>query len=446
MIYTLKKEIKLRQEIDRRRKIAEDALQESENRYRKIVENQTDFLLHSLPDTTITYANRSLCEALGVTLNQIVGKKWLDFANREDLEKDVFQEILKLTPDLPNFVAENRDQRSNGEIGWTHWLNQGIFNEHGELVEIQSVGRDITHLKLVEIALRHNEERLRLVTENMRDLVCLHEINGKYLYVTPSSQFLLGYHPEELMGQNLESFLHENDYLHVLQKLSLLSNLEASLMPLVYRMRKKTGDYVWLETLIQPILNKEGEISHLQSTSRDVSERILMEQKLKHDALYDSLTGLGNRTLLINRLEQTLKQIKRSSMLAMAVLFLDLDNFKFINDSLGHLIGDKLLKVIATKLIKCVREVDLVARLGGDEFVILLEKINRVDEAICIASRILNTLATSIVIDDREIFVTTSIGIVLGNHYYDHAEELIRDADLAMYQAKSQGKGCYAIL
>lgn len=445
LLYILRKKINLANENEQHYKITLKTFQDREKFYHKIVDYQTDFILHSLSDTTITFANLSLCQALGVTLDQMIGKKWSDFANQDDLEKDVIQSIKKLTPEHPTFIAENRDRRKNGEIGWTQWLNQGIFNENRELIEIQSVGRDITQLKLVEHALRENEERLRLVTENMQDLVCLLEKNGKFIYVTPSCESLLGYQPDDLIGQSLAHFLYECERPQILQQISSISALNHSLPPLVYRMQKKTGDYIWLETLIQPILNQEGVIVHLQSTSRDVSDRIKMEQQLKYDALHDSLTGLKNRTFLMNRLDEVLKENQFTTEPSLAILFLDLDHFKLINDTLGHLIGDQLLKLIANKLLECVRQNDLVARLGGDEFVILLEKINRADEVIYIASRILNTLATSFMLNQREIFVTTSIGIVIENKTYYKAEDLIRDADLALYQAKSKGRGCYAI-
>lgn len=434
--YTFKKEIKLLKK--------NNSQQKNEERFRKIVEIQTDFILHSLPDTTITFANQSLCQALGLSLEQIIGKKWSDFANPDDLEKDAFHYLEKITPDKPIFMAENRDKRANETIGWTQWINQGIFNDQAELIEIQSVGRDITSLKTIETKLRNSEERLRLVTENMRDLVCLHEIDGTYIYVTSSSQLVLGYDPDELIGKNIESFLHQDDQPYVVQRLNLLLNLDTA-KPLIYRMRKKNGDFIWLESLIQPVLNEEQEVIHLQSTSRDISDRIKIEEQLKHDALYDSLTDLGNRNLLIHNLNQALKQINQSSEFSLAVLFLDLDNFKLVNDSLGHLIGDQLLKIIAKKLIQCVRHDNLVARFGGDEFVILLPKINDIKEPITIAEDILMILANPIIIDDTEVFITTSIGIALGNNYYDKAEDLIRDADLAMYRAKSQGRNCYAL-
>ena len=426
------------------RKQAEAALRESEVRYRKVVEAQTDFILRSLPDTTITFANKALCQALGTSLEDIVGKKRSDFANPDDWQESVFRRLAELSPTNPRFVVETRDNRADGQVGWTQWLNEGIFDQSGQLVEIQSVGRDITKLKQVEQALRESEERLRLVTENMSDLVCLHHPNGHYLYVTPSSQALLGYCPEELIGRDPYELFHPDERDRIRQEAyePAWNDIPS---PITYRIRKKTGEYIWLETLTQPILAEDGQVKHWQTTSRDVSDRVKVEQQLKHDALHDGLTGLPNRSLLMERLDLALKRAKRHPEFQCAVLFLDLDNFKVVNDSLGHIIGDEMLLEVATHLIKFIRETDLAARLGGDEFVILLEEIDGIEEAVRIAERILAALRSPLSVADREVFTSTSIGIVAGTTSHHCAEDLLRDADLAMYRAKHSGRGQYAI-
>jgi len=426
------------------RKRTEAALQASEVRYRKVVETQTDFILHSRPDTTITFANNALCRALGLPPDEVIGKKWSDFANPNDLEEEAFVELARLTPENPRCFVTNRDARADGQEGWTQWLNEGIFDELGQLVEIQSVGRDITELKQIEQALKTSEERLRLVTENMRDLVCLHHPDGRYLYVTPSSQVLLGYPPEELIGCTPYDFFHPDDQERIRQE-AHQRNLEGNPSLITYRIRQKNGNYIWLETLTQAILDERGQIQHLQTTSRDVSDRVKAQQQLEHDALHDGLTGLPNRSLLMARLTCALQRAKLHPESRFAVLFLDLDNFKVVNDSLGHLVGDELLLVVAEQLGKLIGEADLAARLGGDEFVILLEDVTEMSEAVRIAERILEGLGAPFLVGDRDVFTSTSIGIVIGDATHQSAENLLRDADLAMYRAKQSGRGCYAI-
>lgn len=426
------------------RKQTELALQESELRYRQVVEAQTDFILRSLPDTTITFANDALCQALGFAPSEVVGKKWSELADPDDLEQNAFAQLARLTPKNPRCFVENRDTRAGGQIGWTQWLNEGVFDDIGQLVEIQSVGRDITHLKQIEQALRTSEERLRLVTENMSDLVCLHHLDGHFTYATPSSQALLGYAPAELLGRDLYDLIHPDDCEAVRREIHT-PVLEGKSSRGVYRIRHKTAGHLWLETLAQPVLDAQGRVSQVQMTSRNVSDRIKAEQQLKHDALHDSLTTLPNRNRLMHRLDQAMQRLRDHPGFQFAVLFLDLDNFKVVNDSLGHLVGDELLIAVACQLRQFIRETDLAARLGGDEFVILVEEIDGIQEAILIAERILAAMRQPFVVADREVVMSTSIGIVAGSDRYQHAVDLLRDADLAMYRAKHGGRAQYAL-
>lgn len=178
---------------------------------------------------------------------------------------------------------------------------------------------------------------------------------------------------------------------------------------------------------------------------RNITERKLLEIQLVHDALHDALTGLPNRSLFMNRLTHVIQLAKRRHNYLFAVLFIDLDRFKFINDSLGHIVGDRLLVAISDKLKGCLRPGDTVARLGGDEFAILLENINSISDATHVAERIQQELLLPLDLDDHEVFTTASIGIVPGAVRYDQPEELLRDADTAMYHAKSLGKARYEL-
>jgi len=324
-------------------------------------------------------------------------------------------------------------------------------NTHHEEVRVVPVAEDqallivrnVSDRKQAEQALVDSEERYRLVTENMTDLVCLHQPDGRFVYVSPSCHYLLGYSPEELIGKNPYAFFHPDDLDQA--QASHQNALMGSPVPNIYRMLTKSGTYQWLETLTKPIFDEAGILVHLQTTSRDVSERVRFQDQLRHDALHDELTRLPNRNLLRERLEMVLKRTKRHPDLQFAVLFLDFDHFKVINDSLGHIVGDQLLITISETLIALTREIDLVTRLGGDEFVILLEEIDGPDDAVEVAERILEELRSPLTIDDKEIFISASIGIALGSAHRRHAEELVRDADIAMYRAKANGRAGYAI-
>lgn len=239
------------------------------------------------------------------------------------------------------------------------------------------------------------------------------------------------------------------------------------IMPLTYQQTNLGGiclqqcerSHVWSEdeiTLIKAIADQCAIAIHqarlYQQAHTELAERQRIEAQLRHDAFHDSLTGLPNRALLINRLEHTLQLMRRrlsrplaADPLRFAVLFLDLDRFKVINDSLGHTIGDQLLKHVAQQLQSCLRMGDTVARLGGDEFVVLLEDIQTATDAIEAAHRIHTILKAPIMLDGREVFVTASIGIALDAEHYTEPDQLLRDADTAMYRAKRRSRGGYEI-
>jgi diguanylate cyclase (GGDEF)-like protein/PAS domain S-box-containing protein len=279
-----------------------------------------------------------------------------------------------------------------------------------EADKVPTIIRNISVRKQAELALAESERRYRLVTENMTDLVALHQTDSRFAYVTPSCQTLLGYTQAELIGRLPTCCLHPEDQDRV--KTAFAMALQEEPLPVTYRFRTKTGRYIWLETLMKAIKDDTGQVLHLQTTSRDVSDRIYMEQRLRHDALHDALTGLPNRHLLMERLELALKRTKRHPEYQVAVLFLDFDNFKVINDSLGHAAGDQLLTTLAPKLTDMLRETDLVARIGGDEFVILLEDLDTINEAIQVSERILEALRSPILLQDQRLVISASIGIV----------------------------------
>lgn len=295
-----------------------------------------------------------------------------------------------------------------------------------------------------EMSLRDSEERFRLLAENTRDLICLHELNGRWLYLSPSCKVLLGFEPSELLGRNPLMLLHPDDR-SIIQMEIRQSIHEGKESVITYRIRKKNGEYIWLESFVKSVTIDHSHQAYLQTSSRNITEKVQIQEQLQYDAVHDALTGLSNRSLLLDRLNLAIERAKQCNSFSFAVLFVDLDRFKVINDSLGHLAGDQLLLIIAEKLKNTIRSIDLAARLGGDEFVLLLEETGTPQEALRVADRILESLHSPIQLGAHEVVMSASIGVVIGNSAYQNSLDLLRDADIAMYSAKAKGKACYAV-
>ncbi|ASC73729.1 hypothetical protein XM38_047010 [Halomicronema hongdechloris C2206] len=351
--------------------------------------------------------------------------------------------------DADGYVAVALVNATGESLGTLAGVSQSPLDNRSQSLTILRI---FAHRAAAEIerqrsntALEASEARFRLLAENIKDLVCLHDLDGKILYASPSCQSVLGSDPKGLIGQSPLDYCHPED--QALMWLEMLQAIEAGYLqnPIVYRAWHQDGHYIWLETLIKVVASSTGEPTHLQTSSRDITDKFRAYQQLEHDATHDRLTGLPNRTLLLERLDLALERARANAGAQFAVLCIDLDQFKVINDSLGHLLGDHLLQRTASTLESAIRGVDLVARWGGDEFIVLLEDISGLHAAIGMAEDILEALSIPICLDDHEVVVEASIGIVLGHADYGQGLDLLRDADIAMYSAKRSGKACYAI-
>lgn len=210
-----------------------------------------------------------------------------------------------------------------------------------------------------------------------------------------------------------------------------------------HRLLHSSGEYRWVLSRGLAVRDGDGNASRIAGSLTDITERKKAEEKMEHDAVHDALTGLPNRKALTDRLQRSIEKRKKDEDFLFAVLFLDLDRFKVVNDSMGHQIGDELLKVLSERLKLVVRPGDMVARLGGDEFVILIDDLNNTAQVTEISERILSELKKPVEIADENIYSNCSIGIVMSSSDYEDTDNIVRDADLAMYRAKSRGKGRY---
>ena len=312
------------------------------------------------------------------------------------------------------------------------------------------------HLQLQRVRrqLADRDELFQLITENAADMIAVVDGAGRRLYNSPAYQKVLGYSAVELSSGSSIDQIHSSDRERVLQA-AAKARATGQGQRLEYRMRHKDGSWHILESTASPIQNAEGGIERLVIVNRDITERKRAEEMLAHSSFHDGLTDLPNRALFVDRLQHAVTRARRHSDYKFAVLFVDIDEFKVVNDSLGHSAGDELLIQIAQRLTACFRETDTIARpgtidsrpsheglarLGGDEFTVLLEDVFKPSDAIRVAQRIQEKLATLFEIKGQRIVIAASIGIASSSGVYGEAEEMLRDAEIAMYRAKRAGK------
>lgn len=296
--------------------------------------------------------------------------------------------------------------------------------------------RDLAFAKERE---RADEQRrlYRLLAENTTDLVALHDLEGRFSYVSPSARRLLGVSAEEMMGQHPSAFCHPEDQEKLEEKFAHARS--GRVCRGTFRSVAKEGREIWFEITIHPIRGEDGKVQNLQSAWRDITERKAYEQELVRQALHDPLTGLPNRTLFYNRIREALARKTVKEEHDLAVVYLDLDHFKRINDSLGHSAGDELLIQAGKRISECLGPDDTVARIGGDEFAIHVARVDSPENVVELVTRILEALKVPFEIEGQRVVVSPSVGISLNRGRDSTVEDLLREADTAMYQAKKEG-------
>ncbi len=282
-----------------------------------------------------------------------------------------------------------------------------------------------------------SRRRFEALVENLADVITIHDASGVTRYETPSAAGVLGYGPRGLIGRSPFDCIHPKDLAAVRAVFAEILNSAAPSPPVEFRYRHADGRWIWLEAIGRNLIGC-ADVDGVVLTARDITRRKTAELRLRHYAMHDALTGLPNRLLLQDRLEHALSQARRTGELV-AVMFVDLDRFKFVNDTLGHAAGDLLLKEVAARLRAVVREGDTVARFGGDEFMVMLRGLSEPAQASAVAQKILAALEQSFEISGHALYVTASIGTSLFPRDAASEEDLLRLADAAMYRTKEQG-------
>jgi diguanylate cyclase (GGDEF)-like protein/PAS domain S-box-containing protein len=425
------------------RKRAESALRESEQRFRGSFERAATGMALVGTDGRFLRVNRSLCEILGYPERELLGKTFQEITYPDDLEVDLGHLKRVLAGEIRTYQMEKRYLHKDGHVVWALLSVSVVHDEEDEPLYFVSQIQDVSERKKVERVIIESEERFRSLVQYSSDIITILEADGTVRYVSPAVERVTGYKPEEQVGTNAFDSVHPDDREQALNTLAEVLKRPGLHPPLEFRVPHKDGSWRYLEHVVNNLLDDPA-VRGVVVNSWDVTERKALVEQLSYQAFHEPLTGLPNRALFMDRLEHALTRANRRGT-KVAVMFMDLDNFKVINDSLGHKAGDQLLVAVAERLKACLRPEDTAARLGGDEFTILVEDVTGVGEVVRIAERIAEILQPPVPLGEQVVFATVSTGIALNSTAREQPADLLRHADLAMYQAKHRGRARYEV-
>ncbi|HEY8605987.1 MAG TPA: EAL domain-containing protein [Noviherbaspirillum sp.] len=341
------------------------------------------------------------------------------------------------------FCLEYRIVRSDGALRWVEEHGVGVRDALGRYVALEGFVQDVTQRKQAEQALHEAERRYRSIFENAVEGIFQSTPDMGYLAVNPALARMYGYaSPEEMVAnlRDLDRALYaepdrRSEFLRQMGEHGQVINFES-------QVRQRNGNIIWISENARAVRDASGRVQFYEGTVVEITERKMYEARIRYQATHDALTGLPNRNLLYDRLQQAIESARRGGETA-AVAFIDLDQFKFINDSLGHQVGDELLKVVTGRLKSCMRASDTIARQGGDEFVLVLRQQKGAESVTGTVRRIIATVAEPWLVNGIRLQVTCSVGISVFPGDGDDAETLLRHADSAMYKAKELGRNSF---
>ncbi len=406
--------------------------------FRFVVDNAIDgfFVIDKL--RRFIEVNEALCRMFGYARDEMLGKTPLDFV-AEESHVELIAQIQRIDS------TEHRryrllGQRKNGST-FPIFLNNTTFHGPGGAVA-GSFGfvTDLTSLVEAEQAVVASERELQGILDNMQDTYYRTDVDGRIVRLSPSAEKLLGYAPEQAIGKSLADF-----YFDPRDRESFLKTLAASggsISGYESCLRHRDGHEVWVLTNAHYLRDGEGRVIGIEGTTRDITERRRSEARIEFLAHHDPLTELPNRLLLRDRLERAIAQGERTDT-RVALLFVDLDRFKTVNDSLGHPVGDRLLREAAQRLCECVREMDTVGRHGGDEFLIVLTELRDNDAVTRVAEYVLAAMSVPFSLDGHDVAISCSVGVAIFPADGRNFDELLKKSDIAMYHAKEAGRNAF---
>ncbi len=428
------------------RKRSEAALRQSEARHRAVVDTASDAIITMTADGMISSFNKGAERIFGYQAEAMVGRPMTSLMPERYRSAHSAGLQRYMRSGKGRVVGHTLELEAARADGTVFPIELTVTEVAGvEECFFTGVIRDITERKRAQVTLRQSEERWRSLVQNSSDVVAVLGPDGVTRYVSDSIQRILGYNPEDQVATGVfdSAILHPDDAFQLraaLQDLLLTPGADATLE---FRLWHADGSWRYVEAIARNLI-EDPSVGGVVVNYRDITERKAFEEQLRRQAFHDPLTGLPNRALFADRLEHALARTTRRRQLV-AVLYLDLDRFKFANDSLGHDVGDQILIEVGSRLHGVLRSEDTAARLGGDEFVVLIEEIEDRIQVMNLADRICCVLNEPFLISDHEVSVTASIGIAFASSTEATAVDLLRAADVAMYQAKNSGKARYKV-
>jgi len=424
-----------------RRVMAETAFR----RLEKAVETMQIGVTVTDVDGRIVYTNPADAEIHGYTREELIGEDVRIFApeGAEDQRPLTLSEM----EELERWSRESINVRKDGTTFPCQLMSDVVRDADGRPIGVVTTCEDITQRKRAERALRRSEQRFALAVRGATDGVWDLDLKRHEIYLSPQWKSLLGYddveigsHPDEWFGR-----VHPDDRARLREDLDAHRRGITPRFENEHRILHSDGSYRWVVVRGMAQRDEDGRALRVAGSLTDITERKIAEKQLAQEALYDPLTGLPNRAFLTDLLDRAHRRAQRHEDIGFAVLFLDLDRFKEVNDSLGHAAGDEMLREVSRRLIQSVRPGDVVSRFAGDEFCILLDDLDDPGDTTRVADRVQEALRDPIVIDGREVQTSVSIGIAVSAGEGPEPSVLLRNADNAMYRAKARGRDRYEV-
>jgi diguanylate cyclase (GGDEF)-like protein/PAS domain S-box-containing protein len=424
------------------RKQMEEQLRQSEEKYRSIIENMQEPYFENDLEGNFTFVNDAVCERMGYTREKLIGLNYQQFTDKEAAKKsfEAYNRIYRTGEPIRGI--EQAYTRKDGINGFAELSVSLIRDAEGKPIGFRGFSYDITERKQAEETIRQSEERYRAIIEQMEEGYFELDLAGNFTFVNDAECRNLGYFREKLIGMNYKQYADEKNAKALYRLFTGIYKTGIPVKAYDLDLIKKDGTKSFDEISASLIKNAQGKPIGFRGISRDVTERKNAEARIQYLATHDNLTGLSNRLMFSQLLNHAIQSAKRNKR-QLAVLFIDLDRFKIINDTMGHDVGDQLLQEIARRFKQSLRAVDVVGRLGGDEFVVLIEEVNESSQIAIVAHKILTTTIKPMILLGEECRITASIGISIYPKDGEGEQSLMKNADMAMYFAKEAGKNNY---